>query len=130
MWGSTVSAMSEPSWEPLIRKIWPSCRERMPHAWILVPGYGAQGATARDVAGAFLPNGLGAIINNSRGLIFAFKSPKYQELAKEHGWPVAVRKATLDMIADLRAETPARRLLFEDEEPTEPEGQKPAAETS
>lgn len=46
-------------------------REVMPHAWFLVPGYGAQGGTAADVAGAFDANGLGAVVNNSRGIIFA-----------------------------------------------------------
>src|SRR4029077_6626867 len=42
-------------------------RREMPHAWLLVPGFGSQGGTAHDVAGAFDPAGLGAVINNSRG---------------------------------------------------------------
>jgi orotidine-5'-phosphate decarboxylase len=45
-------------------------RAQMPHSWFLVPGYGAQGAGAADVAGAFDQDGLGAIVNNSRGIIF------------------------------------------------------------
>ena len=43
----------------------------MPHAWLLVPGFGSQGGTAGDVAGAFDAEGAGAIVNNSRGIIFA-----------------------------------------------------------
>ena len=48
-------------------------RKRMPKAWILVPGYGAQGGTAADVAKAFDKNGLGAVINASRSLMCAWK---------------------------------------------------------
>lgn len=47
-------------------------RNRMPHTFFLVPGYGAQGGTAKDVAGAFL-YGVGAVINSSRGLMCAYK---------------------------------------------------------
>ncbi len=49
-------------------------RERMPQAPFLVPGYGAQGATAPDVAAAFDDQGLGAVVNSSRGIIFAYKN--------------------------------------------------------
>lgn len=45
-------------------------RGRLPHAWFLVPGYGAQGATAADCAAAFRPDGLGALIPSSRSLTF------------------------------------------------------------
>ena len=48
-----------------------AARELMPRATILVPGYGAQGATAADVAPCFRPDGSGALVNNARGLIFA-----------------------------------------------------------
>lgn len=48
-------------------------RERMPHAFFLVPGYGAQGATAKDIANAFNDDGLGAIVNSSRGIMCAWK---------------------------------------------------------
>ena len=85
-------------------------RKAMPHTWLLVPGYGAQGATAADVAGAFLSDGLGALINNSRGIIFAFKNPAYSSLVIEKGWQSAVRRATEDMIAELRRATPAGNL--------------------
>ncbi|MCS7236871.1 MAG: orotidine-5'-phosphate decarboxylase [Thermoguttaceae bacterium] len=82
----------------------------MPHAWLLVPGYGAQGATAKEVVPAFRSDGLGAIVNSSRGIIFAFRRPEYQSLSSQRGWQAAVRKATEDMIAELREHTPAGRL--------------------
>ena len=48
-------------------------RARMPHTFFLVPGYGAQGGTAADVAGMFDEQGSGAIVNSSRGIIGAWK---------------------------------------------------------
>lgn len=48
-------------------------RQLIPHAFFLVPGYGAQGAAAQDIAGAFDRNGLGAIVNSSRGILCAWK---------------------------------------------------------
>ena len=48
-------------------------RARMPHTFYLVPGYGAQGGTAADVAGMFDKQGSGAIVNSSRGIIGAWK---------------------------------------------------------
>lgn len=81
-------------------------REAMPHVWILVPGYGSQGGSAKDVAAAFDPQGLGAIINNSRGIIFAHARPEYERFGAGR-WQAAVEAATRDMIDQLRAETPA-----------------------
>ena len=54
-------------------------RSAMPKCWFLVPGFGSQGGTAEDVAGAFDSSGLGAIINSSRGIIFAHSRPEYRE---------------------------------------------------
>ena len=51
----------------------------MPHTFFLVPGYGAQGGGAKDVAGAFDENGLGAIVNSSRGIICAYKKGDWKE---------------------------------------------------
>ncbi len=85
-------------------------RQRMPHAWLLVPGFGAQGGAARDVAGAFNPRGLGAIINSSRGIIFAHERPPYRERFGEARWQDAIAAATRDMIEQLRTETLAGRL--------------------
>lgn len=88
-------------------------RARMPHTWFLVPGYGAQGATAQDVAAAFDPSGRGAVINNARGIIFAYTDPRYRDRALGHRWQAAIEAATRDMIAELRAETPAGKLAAE-----------------
>ena len=79
----------------------------MPHAWFLVPGYGAQGGSASDVAGAFDADGLGAIVNNSRGIIFAHAK---DDRFGDDRWQDAVDAATQEMIANLRDSTPAGRL--------------------
>lgn len=85
-------------------------RTEMPHTWFLVPGFGSQGGTARDVAAAFDSQGTGAIVNNSRGIIFAHKRKPYAERFGESRWQQAVEAATRDMIDQLRAETPAGQL--------------------
>lgn len=82
-------------------------RQAMPHTWFLIPGFGAQGGTAKDCAAAFDGNGLGAIVNNSRGIIFAHSRPEFRKL----DWQQAVEAATRDMIEQLRAETSAGRLV-------------------
>ncbi len=87
-------------------------REAMPHTWLLVPGYGSQGATAVDVAPAFDPRGRGAIINNSRAIIFAFRRKEYERFGSRR-WQEAIEAATRDMIAELRAETPAGNIRQE-----------------
>ena len=69
-------------------------RERMPDVWFLVPGYGAQGATAADVQAAFLGNGLGAIVNSSRGITFPF----HPDDAK---WEAKIVEATKKAVAEL-----------------------------
>jgi orotidine-5'-phosphate decarboxylase len=84
-------------------------RQAMPRAWLLVPGYGSQGATARDVAGAFAADGLGAVVNNSRGILFAHSRREYERFGPAR-WLEAVAAATCDMIDELSAETPAGRL--------------------
>jgi len=85
-------------------------RAAMPHTWFLVPGFGSQGGTAADVAAAFDGEGRGAIINNSRGIIFAHALKPYKERFGAARWQDAVAAATDDMIEQLRAETPAGRL--------------------
>jgi orotidine-5'-phosphate decarboxylase len=84
-------------------------RGALPGVLFLVPGYGAQGGTAAPVAAAFDAQGLGAIVNNSRGLTFAYKQPA---LRARFGadWQRALEQALSDMIADLAAHTPAGRL--------------------
>jgi orotidine-5'-phosphate decarboxylase len=85
-------------------------REAMPRTWFLVPGYGAQGGAARDVAPAFDAQGLGAIVNSSRGIIFAHARKDYAKRFSSADWQRAVEAATLEMIDQLRADTPAARL--------------------
>ena len=82
----------------------------MPHAWLLIPGFGSQGGTARDVAGAFDARGLGAIINNSRGIIFAHSREPFAGRFGARRWQEAVEAATLEMIEELRSETAAGKL--------------------
>jgi len=84
-------------------------RQAMPHNWFLVPGFGAQGAGAADVAAAFDEDGLGAIVNSSRGVIFAYRRPEYSSYG-EANWQGAVEAAARDMNDQLAAETPASRL--------------------
>jgi len=85
-------------------------RGEMPHAWFLVPGFGSQGGTAKDVAAAFDDRGLGAIINNSRGIIFAHCRAPYSQRFGAARWQEAVEAATVEMIECLRAETAAGKL--------------------
>lgn len=76
-------------------------RARMPHIFFLIPGYGAQGGKAEDLAVAFNEKGEGGIVNSSRGIIAAWKQEQYRAFGAE-GFAKAARQATLDMIADLR----------------------------
>ena len=64
-------------------------RQRMPNTFFLVPGYGAQGATAEDVVVNFDKNGLGAIVNSSRGLMNAYKHPRWKDQFSEENWAEA-----------------------------------------
>jgi len=77
-------------------------RRAMPHTWFLVPGYGSQGGKAADVAGAFDSSGLGAIINNSRGIIFAHERPEFAQQFGPSCWQDAVKAATRQMNEELR----------------------------
>jgi len=85
-------------------------RSAMPHTWFLVPGFGSQGGTAQDVAAAFDQRGLGAVVNSSRGIIFAHRRDEYRDRFGEPRWQEAVDASTREMIAQLRAETPAGNL--------------------
>jgi orotidine-5'-phosphate decarboxylase len=75
-------------------------RKLMPKAYILVPGYGAQGATAKDILPNFNEDGLGAIVNSSRGIIAAYKNEKYAKFGPEH-YDEAARAAVIDMQKDI-----------------------------
>src|SRR5262245_41149386 len=69
-------------------------REQMPDVWLLVPGYGVQGGTAADVRAAFRADGLGAVVNSSRGVTFPFKPD-------DADWEAAVEKAARAGAAEL-----------------------------
>lgn len=75
-------------------------REIMPNTIFLVPGYGAQGAAAKDVKPCFREDGTGAIVNNSRGIIYAYE--KMPDLGFER-YAEAARMAVLEMKKDLEA---------------------------
>ena len=75
-------------------------RRIMPKAYILVPGYGAQGGQGKDLVHFFNEDGLGAIVNSSRGIIAAYKQEKYAKFGEEN-FADASRAAAEDMIADI-----------------------------
>ena len=91
--GAVVGA-TYPEMGKVLRKI-------MPKSYILVPGYGAQGGTAKDLAPYFNEDGLGAIVNSSRGIIAAWKQEKYSRFGAEH-FADASRQAVVDMVEDIR----------------------------
>jgi len=80
-------------------------RQAMPHALFLIPGYGAQGGGAKEVAAAFAVDGSGAVVNSSRGIIFAGEREEYKARFSPAEWEKAVEAATRDMIADLASNT-------------------------
>ena len=90
--GAVVGA-TYPEQGKILRKI-------MPKTFILVPGYGAQGGKGADLVHFFNEDGLGAIINSSRGIIAAYQQEKYASY-KEHGYADASRAAVIDMIEDI-----------------------------
>jgi orotidine-5'-phosphate decarboxylase len=75
-------------------------RAVLPSAWLLVPGYGVQGAGAADVAGAFQADGLGAVVNSSRGVVFPFRP-------EDRTWETKIEQAMRRCAAELQ--TVARR---------------------
>ncbi|MBQ3795260.1 MAG: orotidine-5'-phosphate decarboxylase [Butyrivibrio sp.] len=77
-------------------------RDIMPHAYILVPGYGAQGGKGKDLVHFFNKDGLGAIVNSSRGIIAAWKNEAYKEFADGRVGEAA-RAAALDMKTDIES---------------------------
>jgi len=90
---SCVGAVVGATWPREARRL----REIMPRQLFLVPGYGAQGATAADCAAAFKPDGTGALVNASRSVIYAFQ----QDRRSGTDWTDAVRQAAEDFARDL-----------------------------
>lgn len=72
-------------------------RSEMPHTFFLIPGYGAQGGTADDLKVCFDKDGLGGIVNSSRGILCAYRQEKYKGLS----FSAAARQACIDMKNDL-----------------------------
>ena len=72
-------------------------RRAMPHTFFLIPGYGAQGGTADDLKVCFDKEGMGGIVNSSRGILCAYRQEKYAHLSFEE----AARQACIDMKNDL-----------------------------
>ena len=91
--GAVVGA-TYPEMGKILRKI-------MPKSFILVPGYGAQGGKGADLVHFFNEDGLGAIVNSSRGIIAAYKQEKYASFGSEN-YAEASRQAVLDMQADIQ----------------------------
>ena len=69
-------------------------RAALPAVWFLVPGYGAQGGTAADVTAAYRADGLGAVVNSSRGVTFPFHPD-------DPDWETRVREAARKAAAEL-----------------------------
>lgn len=103
-WGSThmgdtysyvgaVVGATYPEMGKILRKI-------IPKAYILVPGYGAQGGQGKDLVHFFNEDGLGAIVNSSRGIIASYKQEKYSQFGPGN-FGDSARQAALDMIADI-----------------------------
>ena len=82
-------------------------RRIMPKTFILVPGYGAQGGKGKDLVHFFNEDGLGAIVNSSRGIIAAWKQEAYAKFGPEN-FGDASRAAVLDMAADIQGALEAR----------------------
>lgn len=90
--GAVVGA-TYPEMGKVLRKI-------MPKSYILVPGYGAQGGKGKDLVHFFNEDGLGAIVNSSRGIIAAYTQEAYKRFGAEN-FADASRQAVLDMVADI-----------------------------
>ncbi len=83
-------------------------RSIMPKSFILVPGYGAQGGRGVDLVHFFNEDGLGAIVNSSRGIIAAYKQEKYASFGSAN-YADAARAAVLDMKEDIAGALEGRR---------------------
>ena len=92
--GAVVGA-TYPEMGKILRKV-------MPKSYILVPGYGAQGGKAEDLVHFFNQDGLGAIVNSSRGIIAAYTKKEYSRFG-ETGFADASRQAAIDMINDINS---------------------------
>lgn len=93
--GAVVGA-TYPNQAKILRKI-------MPHAYILVPGYGAQGGTAMDATHSFNADGLGALVNASRSVICAYRSDMWKNVYDEKRFDEAARAEVIRMRDDINS---------------------------
>ncbi len=94
---SSIGAVVGATWPEQLKTL----RSRMPYTCFLVPGYGAQGGGAKDVAPAFDKNGLGAVINASRSLMCAYKLEKWKSAFTLEEFDQACREEALRMKEEL-----------------------------
>ena len=103
-WGADVMGDSYSSVGAVVGATYPEMgkvlRKIMPKSFILVPGYGAQGGQGKDLVHFFNEDGLGAIVNSSRGIIAAYKQDKYAEYGEDN-FAEASRAAVIDMKEDI-----------------------------
>jgi len=90
---SSVAAVVGATYPEQLKEI----REKAPHTYFLIPGYGAQGGKAEDIALGFDKKGLGGIVNASRSLMCAYKSDKWKEKFTEAEYGKATRAEALEM---------------------------------
>ncbi len=86
-------------------KITDNLRNIMPNTYFLVPGFGAQRASLKNIAKCFNPNGYGAIVNSSRGIIYAYNLSPWKEKYGTRHWECAVEEAVIKMNKDLKEVT-------------------------
>ena len=96
---SSVAAVVGATYPEQLKEI----REMSPHTYFLIPGYGAQGGAAEDIAQSFDKNGLGGIVNASRSLMCAYKSDKWKDKFEEKDYAQATRAEAIRMRNELNA---------------------------
>lgn len=94
---SSVSAVVGATYPKQLQEL----RELMPHSYFLIPGYGAQGGKAEDIALGFDENGLGGIVNATRSLMCAYKSDLWKDKFKEEDYAKATRAEAIRMRDEL-----------------------------
>lgn len=97
---SSISAVVGATYPNQLKEI----RKIAPHTYFLIPGYGAQGGKAEDIALGFDENGLGGIINASRSLMYAYKSEKWKDKFEESQYGKATRAEAIRMKEELNKE--------------------------
>lgn len=98
---SLVGAVVGATYPQELRKL----RQDMPNTYFLIPGYGAQGARAKDIVWGFSQNGLGALINSSRGILYAYQKTK-------EDYQLSARQASLDMTEKIKSALKQERKIL------------------